>query len=121
MPPETHMRRTQALILILALLATPLALIAGVKSCASVACPMCAALQHGKMSVCNCPVRHTGKCGSNGQTQLPDFALASALAPTAPLPFFQMNAPSIARLTSSETGATASHGFLVPPFAPPRS
>jgi hypothetical protein len=117
------MRRAQALLVVVALLATPLALLAGVNSCAQVMCPMCAAAaQHAKGTKCNCPASHTaGKCGSSGQTQFPDFALANALAPTAPLPFFEMNPPSTNRAVASDLPIVDSRGFLYPPVAPPRS
>jgi hypothetical protein len=115
------MRRAQALLVILALLATPLAVVAGLNSCEQVACPLCAAIQHGKTMSCSCPMRHVGKCGSTAQTQLPDFALADAFAPTAPLPFFTVTAPATGRMAWTDFAPSVSHGFLSPPFAPPRS
>jgi hypothetical protein len=118
------MRRAHAILVILTLLATPFALAAGVDSCAAgtyANCPICASAQHGKMAACNCPMRRSGKCGSGSQSQFPDFALAAPLAPTAPLPFFQMNAPSSARAEWAETQAASAAGFFAPPFAPPRS
>ena len=114
------MRRAQALLVILALLATPLAIFANAGCCCQTTCPMCAAMQHGKMAHCTCPM-NKAKCGTNGKTQLPDFALASPLAPTVPLPFFHIAAPAVSRAASIDAVIAPSYGFLSPPFAPPRS
>lgn len=114
------MRRAQALLVILALLATPLAVFAGASCCCQQTCPICAAMQHGKMAHCSCPM-YNAKCGMNGKTQLPDFALVSGLAPTMPLPFFDFPAPSLSRSAIFENMPALSHGFVSPPFAPPRT
>lgn len=114
------MRRIQALLVILAMLSTPLALFAGASCCCQTVCPMCAAMQHSKMTHCTCPM-HNAKCGMNGKTQLPDFALASPLAPTVPLPFFRMTRPGATRASVAEEITAPLQGFHSPPFAPPRS
>jgi hypothetical protein len=113
------MRRVQAILVIFALLAIPPALLAGFQSCASAVCPICAAASHGKSVSCRCPMQHMSNCGT--KAPLPDFALVSPLAPTAPLPFFELNAPSMSRVAQSDFAAHSSHGFFSPPFAPPRS
>jgi hypothetical protein len=114
------MRRAQALLVILALLATPLAIFANASRCCQATCPMCASMQHSKMAHCTCPMNNA-KCGTNGKTQLPNFALASPLAPTLPLPFFQIAAPPANRAASASVAPALSFGFVSPPFAPPRN
>jgi len=114
------MRRAQALLVILALLATPLAIFANVSCCCQTTCPICATTQHSKMAHCSCPMNNA-KCGTNGKTQLPDFALASPLAPTVPLPFFQIGAPSMSSVAPLEAAPALAYGFASPPFSPPRS
>ena len=113
------MRRFQAVLVILALLATPLAIFASANCCCQTTCPMCAAM-HGKMAHCTCPM-HNAKCGMTGKMQLPDFALASPLAPTVPQPFFRMTRPTAARALYAEMVPALPQGFQSPPFAPPRS
>ena len=115
------MRRAHAIIVILALLTTPLALVAAVASCTPATYSTCAAMQHAKMRVCKCPMGLAGKCGSGGQAQLPDFALGSPLAPTVLLPFYSLNAPSATRSEWADFAPSATHGFVSPPFAPPRA
>ena len=111
------MRQAKALLIILALLSTPLALFGAVRACAPVTCAFCAGMSHGNtggMAAAECPM--------NKKAPLPDAALASPLAPTAPLPFFQMAAPAVNRggfLATFE--ARISFGFLALPFIPPRS
>ncbi|HEY6467864.1 MAG TPA: hypothetical protein VIY69_17815 [Candidatus Acidoferrales bacterium] len=114
------MCRAQALLVILALLATPLAVFANASCCCQTTCPICAAMQHGKMAHCSCPM-YNAKCGTNGKTQLPDFALAAPLAPTVPLPFFHIAAPSVSRIASRDSAPALTYGFVSPPFAPPRN
>lgn len=113
------MRRFQAILVILALLATPLTLFASASCCCQTMCPICTAMQ-GEMAHCTCPM-HNAKCGTNGKMQLPDFALASPLAPTVPQPFFRMTRPAATRILQAEAVPALPHGFQSPPFAPPRS
>lgn len=111
------MRRIQALLVILALLAIPLALFASASCCCQITCPMCAATD-GNATHYSCPMRASG---TNGKAQLPDFSFAAPLAPTVPQPFFRVTRPMTARAFQPELILVLSQGFLLPPFAPPKS
>jgi hypothetical protein len=65
-------------------------------------------------------MQRSGACGQTKQAEMPDFALVSPLAPTAPIPFFELNAPSVDRAAQADFAPSLSHGFFSPPFAPPR-
>ena len=116
------MRRAQAVLLILSLLAVPLALMACIDSCDQVSCPCCADMSHGNSM--NCRSAMTGHCdmSGRGQTQeLPAFLLAAHQARTAALPFATVSAPPFSRTSLVNFVPSLSSGFHAVPFEPPRA
>jgi hypothetical protein len=116
------MRRAQAVLLILALLAVPLAAIAYVDSCVQIACPCCADMDHSKAPHCRSAL--SGNCCMSGRGEappLPDFLLAAHQARLSARPFARLAAPSFTRSAVSDSVLSASAGFRSAPFEPPRS
>jgi hypothetical protein len=113
------MRRAQAILVVVALLAAPLALLARGMACESSSCTMMCCLPQGSHShqgqpmACNCPMK-SGK-------RLPDFGLLAPIAPTAPAAHVTLAAPEITRGFFSVFAQSASSGFLSAPFEPPRT
>jgi len=122
------MRRMKAMLVIVALLATPLALLARAIACESCACvTMCCAShsahrQRGKGALCSSSSNEQGaQCGMKSGKQLPDFGLLAPIAPTAPLPLARLAAPKVSRNAVSPLVEFARSGFLAAPFEPPRA
>jgi hypothetical protein len=119
------MRRIKAAIVVLALLATPLALLARAVACENCACAMmCCAphTQHGKGMLCGGTTRgHATQCGMKHGKQLPDFGLLAPMAPTVPLTPARLTSPDVTRHASVPFVQLAQSGFLAAPFQPPRS
>lgn len=132
------MRRTQAVLVILALLATPLALLARATGMDSMACNGMCCLPHGQhhavanqtpqrsahdgMSCEHGALGHIMECTMKPGHQRVDYGLVSPLAPTRPsmlASIESLNLPRIARFQSRTE--TTSAGFAANPFQPPRS
>ena len=132
------MRRTQAILVILALLATPLALLARATGMDSMACNGMCCLPHGQhhsiaantsqrsphdgMSCEHGALGHIMECAMKPGHQRMEYGLVSPLAPTRPSALASiesLNLPRVARF-QSPTG-TPSAGFAANPFQPPRS
>lgn len=132
------MRRTQAILVIFALLATPLALLARATGMDSTACNGMCCLPHGPhhamasttpqrsahdgMSCEHGALAHLVECTMKPGHPRIDYGLVSPLAPTRPSALASIEAlhlPSVARVQSrNETPAA---GFAANPFQPPRS
>jgi hypothetical protein len=134
-----RMRRTQVIIVIVALLSTPLALLARASGTDAMACNdgMCC-LPHGPhhstphhapqrpahqgMSCEHGTASHIIECTMNSGHQRMDYGLLSPLAPTKPSALAAigaLNLPHLAGLQSREQSLPA--GFLTNPFQPPRT
>jgi len=111
------MRRIQIAVVVLSLLATPLALLARAMACESTSCPMMCCLPHGSHSGSSLPCRCSGK----SQKQLPDFGLVAPMAPTTPEEFAALEAPDAVRQSIRISSQAPTRGFSVGPFNPPRS
>jgi hypothetical protein len=131
------MRRTQAILVILALLATPLALLARAAGMDSMACNGMCCLPHGQHhstaagtsqrsshdgTFCeHGALGHLMECGMKPGHQRVDYGLISPLAPTrasALASIDALNLPRVARFQSHSQ--TPSAGFAADPFQPPR-
>jgi len=111
------MRRIQIAVVMLALLATPLALLARAMACESSACAMMCCLPHSS---------HQGKpipchCSGKSQKQLPDFGLIAPIAPTMTENFAAVDLPGFARQARRFFAASITQGFAAPPFSPPKA
>jgi len=111
------MRRLQILVVLLALLATPLALLARSMACNSASCTMMCCLphahSHGKFIPCHCSTK-SGK-------QLPDFGLISLIAPTMTEEFLALDAPAATRHFVPSHSQWPPQEFPSELFNPPRS
>ncbi|MGA8768165.1 MAG: hypothetical protein WB559_14190 [Candidatus Acidiferrales bacterium] len=113
------MRRTQAILVIAALLAIPLAPIAWGMACKTFSSPMMCCLPHGPHSqsgkpiACHCPMKF-GK-------QLPDVGLIAPIPIAASAARAEIIAPEDARRTFFAFSQLAALGFLPAPFEPPRA
>ena len=132
------MRRTQAILVIFALLATPLALLARASGMDSMACNGMCCLPHGPhhAMASNTPQRaaHEGmscehgaladivECTMKPGHQRVDYGLVSPLAPTRPSVLASIDALNPPRVAGFESRTeTPSAGFAANPFQPPRS
>lgn len=132
------MRRTQAILVILALLATPLALLARATGMDSMACNGMCCLPHGPhhAMAANTPQHsaHNGmscehgalapiiECTMKPGHQRVDYGLVSPLAPTRPSALASIEALNLPRVTRFQSRTeTTSAGFAANPFQPPRS
>ncbi|MFZ3333372.1 MAG: hypothetical protein WA197_22225 [Candidatus Acidiferrales bacterium] len=132
------MRRTQAILVILALLATPLALLARAIGMDSMACNGMCCLPHGPhhamaanppqrsahdgMSCEHGALAHIVECTMKPGHQRIEYGFVSPLAPTRPSALASietLNLPRVARFQSRTE--TPSAGFAANPFQPPRS
>jgi hypothetical protein len=116
------MRRAQAALLVLALLAVPLAAMVCVDSCVQQACLCCADMAHGDNTHCRSAL--SGRCCMSGRGQaqpVPEFLLAAHQARLSPLPFARLTALSSTRESFSDVASDVPPGFASVPFEPPRS
>ena len=113
------MRRVPILVVVIALLATPLALLARAISCESAACKVTCCLLHsshalkGSALACHCSTK-SGK-------QLPEFGRIAPIAPTAPQEFAAIDAPAALRQPVRSYSPSIAQGFASMPFNPPRA
>ncbi|MGD0956638.1 MAG: hypothetical protein ABR953_07380 [Candidatus Acidiferrales bacterium] len=124
------MRRVHAIFVIVALLATPLALLARA-DCGETACDcMCSLVQksipskdqhpHAKM-LCGQATGQKQTCTMNAKRHPPDYGLNTLMAPTAPLSFAVLPPTSSTRYALDQRAQFFPLGFLSEPFQPPRS
>ncbi len=122
------MRRAHAILVILALLATPMALLAR-SDCSQSACDcMCdlvnrtlLAQGHRAPMLCGQAAGSLHQCAMNTKHHPPDYGLSTLMAPTAPLPVASLVASvTAARILASQMYSAPS-GFFAAPFEPPRS
>ena len=98
------MRRLQAIAVIVALFATPLALLARGMACEASLCTICCPL-HVSHSHSGQPM--ACRCSTKSRNAAPDFGLIAPIAPTMPAPLFTVFAPALHRaLLSSYAQST---------------
>jgi hypothetical protein len=122
------MRRAHAILVILALLATPMALLAR-SDCDRSACDcMCdlvshslAANAHKAPKLCGQAASSLHQCAMNAKSHPPDFGLNTLMAPTAPLPVAAFAASIATAPVFAPDTLAAPSGCLAAPFEPPRS
>jgi hypothetical protein len=114
-------RRVQAILSIIALLAVPLALFARGEACQNPVCACCMAHSsqtHGKgMSCSHCAGQ--GKCGMSATT--PDYGVNSPMAPTMAEALVAIVEPSTVRAAVPHFVSSRASGFAFLPFEPPRA
>jgi hypothetical protein len=123
------MRRAHAILVILALLATPMALLAR-SDCNQSACDcMCdlvnrTLLAHGHHGPILCGGQAAGSmhhCVMNTKHHPPDYGLNALMAPTAPPPVATLGSLPVAAQLTTSSALAAPSGFFSAPFEPPRS
>jgi hypothetical protein len=120
------MRRAQAILVIVALLATPLALLArGVNGDASECTRMCCLLhahetaQHKTMECRHAAIGHAFECTMRSGHHTPDGLIAPIL-PTAPSAVAFIAIPGVNRGVFAQFGEASAVGVRSGPFQPPR-
>jgi hypothetical protein len=123
------MRRAQAILVIFALLATPLALLArgaegSMSGCAGMCCPThrshAARVLHQKMLCHHGEAGHFFECTMTPGHHGVDYGLIAPVAPTNPSLITCISAPDVNRAIASQYGEVANSGFLPTPLQPPR-
>lgn len=113
------MRRTQAILVIIALLAIPIAPLAWGMACEASSSPMMCCLPHsshslaGKPVACHCPVKSAN--------QLPDIGLIAPIPLATPAARATLLAPEDSRRMFFTFSQLAASGFRPVPFEPPRA
>jgi hypothetical protein len=126
------MRRTQAIFVIVALLASPIALLARGMAGDSGECDHLCCLRHSshitaKRSLSEGMICHRGaashKCDcamESGQKSM-DYGLLAPIVPTAPSAILSIQNPEVSREHFAQILEQVSSGFLSLPFEPPRA
>jgi len=123
------MRRAQAILLIVALLATPLALLArsgagSMSGCAGMCCAThgshAARVLHEKMLCHHGEHGHAFECTMTSGHLSVDYGLIVPVAPTAPSAIASVGIPNASRDVTEQLLEVASSGFLSTLFQPPR-
>jgi hypothetical protein len=113
------MRRTQAILVIAALLALPLAPMAWGMACEASSAPMMCCLPHtahvqpGKPTLCH--------CAGNTEKQRPDAGLVAPIPLATPSARARIITPDDSRRTFSRFSQSTAFGFRSAPFEPPRA
>jgi hypothetical protein len=120
------MRRVQSAVIIVALLAIPLALVARTGPCAQSQCSrMCdlilrsVRMQHMH---CTCGMTADGsQCPTNSSQKLPDYGLNAPIAPTIPPARVAVAAPGFTRRAIAREVESPAFGFHFELIQPPRA
>ncbi|MGA9144535.1 MAG: hypothetical protein WA664_15960 [Candidatus Acidiferrales bacterium] len=131
------MQRVQAILLVLALFAAPLALLARVSSGIGSECGNLCCLRHGPhaahshadrtdskeegMACHHGEAGHAMYCSMRAGHHSMDYGFLAPVAPTAPSAFVRVALPAPSRATFAQTIDSFPSGFIVAPFEPPRS
>jgi hypothetical protein len=120
------MRRVQSAIVIVALLAIPLALVARTGPCAQSQCSRMCDLILRSVRVqhmhCTCGMTADGsQCQKNSSQKLPDYGLNAPMAPTMPSARVALVAPSFTRRAVARELESPAFGFRSEPIQPPRA
>lgn len=112
------MQRAKAAIVLLALLAVPLALLARGMACESSSGPMMCCMLHGSHHGNQPMVCH---CAGKSSKHVPDFGLIAPIPPTEPEAFAVLAAPGSLRASVYSQFRLTAPGFLSVPFEPPEA
>jgi hypothetical protein len=124
------MRRFHAItvvLVVIALLATPLALLARTSSgdptqCCSAYCPMRAHFGQHRNMMCGSLSTADRNCGCTMRSnQQPDYGLNTLMAPTAPSALVRLSPPGSFRIITFSYAELSVSGTTSSPFHPPRS
>jgi hypothetical protein len=112
-------------LVIIALLATPLALLARGIACApsDCNCAMAELASHSaaqNQHLCGA-TKHVPMCGTHPGHHPLDYGVIAPIAPTAPLPYAQLTRPAISAEIIAQYAQSTVAGVFSIPFEPPRS
>jgi hypothetical protein len=113
------MRRAQAILAIVALLAIPLAPIAWGMACEASSSPMMCCLPHGSHAQSGKPM--ACHCAGKSTKQLPDVGMIAPIPLAAPAARATIIAPENARRAFFAFSQSKTSGYLSVPFEPPRA
>jgi hypothetical protein len=123
------MRRAQSILVIVALLATPLALLARSDSgeqnqCSRMCCMIVRGVHSAKAKarrcICGVPAQKLN-CAMKPMLHTPDYGLNAPIAPTAPSALVSLAVPRATRRAFVQQPQPTFSGFSSVPFLPPRS
>src|SRR6201987_839190 len=124
------MQRAQAILLVIVLFATPLALLARASSGLGSACTSLCCLRHGphaghgpradRMDCRHGEAGHAMFCSMKAGHQLMDLGFLAPLAATAPSSLVSLVLPIPARTSVAQLMDLLPTGFFAAPFEPPR-
>ena len=123
------MRRAQAILVVIALLAAPLALLArssdgSMSGCAGMCCPThgphAARVLHEKMLCHHGEAGHVFECTMTPGHHGFDYGLIAPIAPATPSAIAFIGAPDVNRAITGQFREVATSGFLPTPLLPPR-
>lgn len=117
------MRRIQAILVILAFLAAPVALLARGIFCDPAECKcmtVCAHQMSQSKPMCGM-AGHAPMCGTHQGHHALDYGFIAPFAPAVPLPQATVAVPTAARLLLATFSQSALDGVFAVPFEPPRS
>ena len=134
----SSMRRAQAILVIVALLATPLALLARANDSGMPDCNGMCCLPHGshhspprnpsqapqqeEMACHHGAAGHMMECSMKSGQHRMDYGLLAPLPPATSSAFVSLDVPKVSRTANSQfPAANLAAGFLTSPFQPPRS
>jgi hypothetical protein len=120
------MRRAQSILVIVALMATPLALLARADSGEQTQCSrVCCVVRRGHSTkprhcICGVPAQNL-QCAMKPMPHTPDYGLNAPILPTEPSPLVLLAAPETKRGALVSIAEMIPSGFSSVPFEPPRS
>jgi len=118
------MFRTQAIVVVKALLSVPLALLARGLACDTSNCQcaaMCGAQEHSAHRTLCGEAPRAPMCGTHQGHHALDYGFIAPIAPTAPLSQVKLDSPVLSRELIAEYAQSSVAGFFSAPFEPPRS
>jgi hypothetical protein len=119
------MRRAQSILVIVALMATPFALLARTASGEQAQCSrVCCVVRRGhsakpRRCICGVPAQNL-QCAMKSIPHTPDYGLNAPIAPTEPSPLVSLAAPETRRGAFVSIAKMIPSGFSSVPFEPPR-
>lgn len=116
------MRRSEAILVIVALLASPLALVArGIFCNPSQANCMMACAHASLESKTHCAAGHAPMCGTHPGNRALDYGFVAPFAPALPLPYAQLSGLAVSFESMTNFEQSSVDGIFGVPFEPPRS
>jgi hypothetical protein len=119
----SKMRLAQVIVIVVALAATPLALLARGIACdnSGAMCCMMHSQHSGKGMMCEGSSGNMSQCPMRSGHRPLDFGFIAPIAPTYPMPITTLIVPGATRQPVASYGRHPVLGFLSAPFEPPRS